>query len=65
MYYETLNELTGYRQFEELTLQQYLQNLVDKHKIKIAKGNFSVVLIPEDKPYFIKYGPTTKVSIHG
>lgn len=54
MYYETLNELTGYRQFEELTLQQYLQNLVDKHKIKIASGNFSVVLIPDDKPYVYK-----------
>lgn len=54
MYYKTLNELTGYRQFEEFTLQQYLQNLVDKHKIKIANGNFSVVLIPEDKPYVYK-----------
>lgn len=49
-----INELTGYKQFEEFTLQQYLQNLVDKHKIKIANGNFSVVLIPEDKPYVYK-----------
>jgi hypothetical protein len=54
MYYKTLNELTGYRQFEEFTLQQYLQSLVDKHKIKVANGNFSVVLIPEDKPYVYK-----------
>lgn len=54
MYYEKLNELTGYRQFEELTLQQYLQSLVDKHKIKVASGNFSVVLIPPDKDYVYK-----------
>lgn len=45
---------SAYKHLEKYTLQEYIQTLIDKHKIKIANGNFSVVLIPEDKPYVYK-----------
>jgi hypothetical protein len=49
-----LNELLGYKKYQNLTLNQIITKLVDEHEAGSAAGHFSFVAIPKDKDFIYK-----------
>jgi hypothetical protein len=49
-----LNELLGYKQFETKWLADILIDLIKEKKIKVDRGSFAFVVIPESKNYVFK-----------